>query len=83
MIGVVAKLTIQPDKESEFEQVGKDLMAKVGFFGSILLHEDVDVRVLLGFVELIGQATWFVCLNLGHQVLADLLKFRLFARLNG
>lgn len=29
MIGVVAKLTIQPDKESEFEQVGKDLMAKV------------------------------------------------------
>ena len=29
MIGVVAKLTIQSGKESEFEQVGKDLMAKV------------------------------------------------------
>ena len=29
MIGVVAKLTIQPGKEAEFEQVGKDLMAKV------------------------------------------------------
>ena len=29
MIGVVAKLTIQPGKETDFEQVGKDLMAKV------------------------------------------------------
>jgi len=29
MIGVVAKLSIQPGKEAEFEQTGRDLMAKV------------------------------------------------------
>ena len=29
MIGVVAKLTIAEGKNDEFEQVGKDLMAKV------------------------------------------------------
>ncbi|MEM7766455.1 MAG: putative quinol monooxygenase [Pseudomonadota bacterium] len=29
MIGVVAKLTIQDGKQAEFEQVAKDLMAKV------------------------------------------------------
>lgn len=29
MIGVVAKLTIQEGKEGDFEQVAKDLMAKV------------------------------------------------------
>lgn len=29
MIGVVAKLTIQEEKEGDFEQVAKDLMAKV------------------------------------------------------
>jgi quinol monooxygenase YgiN len=29
MIGVVAKLKIAPDKTAEFEQVAKDLMAKV------------------------------------------------------
>ncbi|MEZ5998302.1 MAG: antibiotic biosynthesis monooxygenase family protein [Hyphomonas sp.] len=29
MIGVVAKLTIQPGKEADFEKTGKDLMAKV------------------------------------------------------
>lgn len=29
MIGVVAKLTIQDGKQSEFESVAKDLMAKV------------------------------------------------------
>ena len=29
MIGVIAKLTIQDGKEDQFEQVAKDLMAKV------------------------------------------------------
>ncbi len=29
MIGIVAKLTIQDGKQAEFEQVAKDLMAKV------------------------------------------------------
>ena len=29
MIGIVAKFTVQADKREEFEQVAKDLMAKV------------------------------------------------------
>ena len=45
MIGVVAKLSIQPGKEAEFEQTGRDLMAKVKAKEKAILDGTFTVKV--------------------------------------